>query len=64
MSAETLERAFEPFFTTRGPAGAGLGLSIVRSVIESHGGAVVAHSNLGTGTTLLAYLPIYEPARG
>lgn len=64
MSAETLERAFEPFFTTRGPAGAGLGLSIVRSVIESHGGAVVARSNLGTGTTLLAYLPIYEPARG
>lgn len=58
MSSETLQRAFEPFFTTRGSSGAGLGLSIVHTIVSGHGGAVVAHSTLGSGTTVLVYLPI------
>jgi signal transduction histidine kinase len=61
MSAETLQRAFEPFFTTKGSAAPGLGLSVVRSVVDAHGGAVVAHSTLGSGTTVLVYLPIRQP---
>lgn len=63
MSPETLARAFEPFFTTRGTAGTGLGLSIVRGIVEAHGGAVVAQSTLGSGTTVLVYLPIYEEGK-
>ena len=58
MSSETLQRAFDPFFTTKGAATPGLGLSIVKSIVEAHGGAVVAHSTLGSGTTVLVYLPI------
>lgn len=58
MSHETLQRAFEPFFTTKGSSGAGLGLSIVHTIVTAHAGAVVAHSTLGSGTTVLVYLPI------
>jgi len=61
MSTETLQRAFEPFFTTKGSATPGLGLSIVRGVVDAHGGAVVAHSTLGSGTTVLVYLPTQQP---
>jgi len=60
MSSETLQRAFDPFFTTKGTATPGLGLSIVKSIVEAHGGAVVAHSTLGSGTTVLVYLPISQ----
>lgn len=60
MSTETLQRAFEPFFTTKGSTTPGLGLSIVRSIVDAHGGAVVAHSTLGSGTTVLVYLPIQQ----
>lgn len=62
MSSETLQRAFDPFFTTKGSATPGLGLSIVKSIVEAHGGAVVAHSTLGSGTTVLVYLPIPQAA--
>lgn len=61
MSSETLQRAFEPFFTTKGSTTPGLGLSIVRGIVDAHGGAVVAHSTLGSGTTVLVYLPIQQP---
>lgn len=58
ISAEVRERMFEPFFTTKRPGqGTGLGLPIVRSIAESHGGFVQVESRLGQGTTFRVYLP-------
>jgi len=51
MDPETQRKAFDPFFTSR-PAGIGMGLSLVRRVIERHGGTIAMHSQLGAGTTL------------
>ncbi|HEX6242157.1 MAG TPA: HAMP domain-containing sensor histidine kinase [Polyangiales bacterium] len=58
MEDATLQLAFEPFFTTKAETdGSGLGLHVVRSVVEGHGGFVFAESALGVGTTFDVYLP-------
>ncbi len=55
------ERVFQRFYKTRAGthhAGAGLGLSLVRSFIELHGGSVELRSEPGEGTTIRCYLPL------
>ena len=62
MDAETLARVFEPFFTTK-PQGMGLGLSISRTIVASHGGQMSANSVPGDGSVFRVDLPIaMEPA--
>ncbi len=56
IDAVTLERLFEPFFTTR-PDGTGLGLAIVRSVAQAHGGEVEVQSTPGQGSVFALRLP-------
>jgi signal transduction histidine kinase len=51
------EHIFEPFFTTR-PNGMGMGLSIARSIVESHGGQIGAERNSDRGTTVWFTIPI------
>jgi len=50
------ERVFEPFFTTRA-SGAGLGLAVVRRIVEAHDGFVTAESDEGRGTVFTVLLP-------
>jgi signal transduction histidine kinase len=57
MDRSTLQRATEAFFTTR-PTGTGLGLAVVRDVVESHHGRAVFTSRPGRGTTVRVRLPI------
>ena len=57
MSAETRERLFEPFFSTKGEGGSGLGLAIVFGIVERHGGTIDVESAPGRGTTVRLAFP-------
>jgi signal transduction histidine kinase len=56
ITAEENERIFEPFFTTKS-AGTGIGLTICRSIIDSHGGSLRASANKPYGTIFQVTLP-------
>jgi signal transduction histidine kinase len=58
MSADVRQRMFEPFFTTKS-AGLGMGLSISRSIIEAHGGRLMAESE-GLGAAFHFSIPLIE----
>lgn len=59
MDPEVRETIFEPFFTTKPEGqGTGLGLSVVRSIVNSHRGAVVVESWPGQGTAMHVLLPV------
>ena len=58
MDAETLQRVFDPFFSTKPTGeGSGLGLSLVYHTVKSHGGQVLVESEPGQGTTVTVCLP-------
>jgi len=50
-------RLFEPFFSTKGARGTGLGLAVVAEIVERFGGAIHVESRLGAGTTFAVCLP-------
>jgi len=61
MDAEDLPKLFQPYYRARsatGIAGTGIGLNVVKQVIELHGGTVEVTSELGKGTTFTILLPI------
>lgn len=62
MSAEVQARAFEPFFSTKGERGTGLGLAQVYGIVQQHGGEIRVMSSPGHGTTFCLLLPWAEPA--
>jgi signal transduction histidine kinase/ActR/RegA family two-component response regulator/PAS domain-containing protein len=52
MDEETRRRCLEPFFTTKGERGTGLGLAMVYGIVQRHGGDLVIDSQPGVGTTV------------
>jgi signal transduction histidine kinase/CheY-like chemotaxis protein len=58
MSEEAQRRCLEPFFTTKGQHGTGLGLSMVYGIVQRHGGTLTFESAVGRGTTFRIRLPL------
>jgi two-component system NtrC family sensor kinase len=59
ISPEVQKRIFEPFFTTKSTGeGTGLGLDIVRKIVEKHKGRITVESEVGLGSTFTVHLPI------
>ena len=57
IRADQLEKIFEPFYTTKGDLGTGLGLPVVREIVHSYGGKLTVRSTPGAGTTFAFDLP-------
>jgi two-component system, NtrC family, sensor kinase len=57
MPPEIQAKIFEPFFSTKGSRGTGLGLAVVHKTIEEHGGKLTLESEIGRGTTFRIELP-------
>jgi signal transduction histidine kinase len=60
ISQNMLHSMFEPFVTTKGERGTGLGLWIVKGIIENHGGKLRVRSTLGKGTVFAIELPAVQ----
>jgi GAF domain-containing protein/CheY-like chemotaxis protein len=58
MSESVRRRIFEPFFSTKGPGGTGLGLAMVYGIVSRHGGEILVDSAEGTGSTFTIRLPV------
>jgi signal transduction histidine kinase len=57
---EFLPHIFDPFFSTKGVEGTGLGLSVSYGIIKKHKGDIRVSSKVGVGTTFTIELPIYN----
>jgi len=59
MDNETVEKVFEPFYSTKGEGGTGLGLSQVYGFVERSGGVIKVYTEQGKGTQFALYFPRY-----
>ncbi|MBN1954536.1 MAG: response regulator [Anaerolineae bacterium] len=62
MDKETKSRCLEPFFSTKGELGTGLGLSVVYGIMQRHDGGIEIDSAPGRGTTVRLVFPVREQA--
>ncbi len=61
MDEATAARAFEPLFTTRA-RGVGLGLAVVRKIVEDHRGTVMLNTSQDKGTIITLNIPLWRPS--
>jgi nitrogen-specific signal transduction histidine kinase/CheY-like chemotaxis protein len=58
MDEKTIDRIFDPFFSTKGQSeGTGLGLSVIHGIVSNHGGAITVESKPDQGSQFKVYLP-------
>ncbi len=57
---EYVPHIFDPFFSTKGDGGTGLGLSVSYGIIKNHHGDIRVESKVGVGTTFTMELPLYQ----
>ena len=62
MTEEVRKHCLDPFYSTKGERGTGLGLSMVFGIVQRHSGSLDIRSELGKGTTFVITLPLAEPA--
>ena len=62
IERNNITRVFDPFFTTK-TNGTGLGLSMVKRTVNSHGGIITVESHKGKGTTFRIYFPSWSESR-
>ncbi|GAB5467122.1 MAG: PAS domain-containing protein [Rhodospirillales bacterium] len=62
MTPDQLAKIFEPYFTTKGAAGTGLGLAVVASILKTTGGAIRVTSDPGEGSCFEVFWPLQPPA--
>jgi signal transduction histidine kinase len=61
IEPQALEKIFDPFFSTKGGKGTGLGLPVTKKIVEEHGGHVRVDSTPGSGTVFTLVLPVGTP---
>ncbi len=64
LDDSTRRHMFDPFFSTKGRRGGGLGLPLCLSVVESHGGRIAVATTHGVGSTFTVWLPLAPQGRG
>jgi len=60
ITRDEIPRIFEPFFSTKGQKGTGLGLAVIWGIIDNHNGTITVESEVGKGTTFVIRIPV-EP---
>lgn len=55
---ENISKIYEPFYTTKGQKGTGLGLAVIWGIIDNHNGRITVDSEVGKGTAFTIRLPI------
>jgi two-component system sporulation sensor kinase B len=58
IAPDILDKMFDPFFSTKGKKGTGLGMSIVKTIIHAHRGTIECRSDAEKGTTVILRFPL------